>query len=469
MKLQFYNTYSRQKEAFETLEEGVVRMYNCGPTVYGRVHIGNLRSFVFADVLRRSLEHFGYEVRQVMNITDVGHMVDDADEGEDKLVAQANKEGRDPWEISAGHAAQFLADLETLGFRPAMVYPKATDHIPEMLAMIEGLLESGHAYEVDGQVYFDVTSFERYGQLSGNRVEDLEGGARVEVRAEKRHHADFALWKSDPAHLMKWDSRFGPDGFPGWHIECSAMAAAHLGTQLDIHTGGEDNVFPHHECEIAQSEALSGKRFARFWMHAKFLQVDGGKMSKSLGNVYTIDDAVERGFEPRHLRFALLRGHYRQPLNFTWKVMEEARAFVENLDRLAQDLARLAAVDGAEGRGEALVETLRGDFDRAMADDLAMPRALAALSGLRQAVLDGELSGASAANGLEFLRAADGILGVVHFDDAGPGDDVEAQIAARNQARADKDWAESDRIRDELLAAGITLEDTPEGTIWRRG
>ena len=467
MTLQFYNTYTRQKEAFETLEEGVVRMYNCGPTVYGRVHIGNLRSFVFADVLRRSLEHFGYEVRQVMNITDVGHMVDDADEGEDKLVAQAHKEGRDPWEISAGHAAQFLADLETLGFEPAMVYPKATDHIPEMLVMIEALLESGHAYEVDGQVYFDVTSFERYGQLSGNRLEDLEGGARVEVREEKRHHADFALWKSDPAHLMKWDSRFGPDGFPGWHIECSAMAAAHLGTQLDIHTGGEDNVFPHHECEIAQSEALSGKRFARFWMHAKFLQVDGGKMSKSLGNVYTVDDAVERGYEPRHLRFALLRGHYRQPLNFTWKVMEEARAFLDNLDRLAQDLGRLSGAD--EDRGAKVVETLRGDFDRALGDDLAMPRALAALGNLRQAVINEELSGASAAAGLEFLHAADEILGVIHFDEAGPGDDVEALIAARNQARADKDWAESDRIRDELLAAGITLEDTPEGTIWRRG
>ena len=472
-KLQFFNTYTRQKQDFEPLEDAVVRMYNCGPTVYGRVHIGNLRSFVFADVLRRALEHFGYDVRQVMNITDVGHMVDDADEGEDKLMAQAKKESADPWAISARHAEQFLKDIDALGFRPAMVYPRATEHVPEMLEMIEGLIEQGNAYEVDGQVYFDVHSFPRYGQLSGNRVEDLDAGARIEVREDKRHPADFALWKQDPHHLMKWDSRFGPDGFPGWHIECSAMAKKHLGDRIDIHTGGEDNVFPHHECEIAQTEALTGEPFANLWMHAKFLQVDGGKMSKSLGNVYNLDDVTERGYEPRHLRFALLRGHYRQPLNFTWKVMEEARAFVEHLDRLAQDLTRLAgdaeAGGGGADGGADRVATLRADFDRAMADDLAMPRALAALSGLRQLVLDGDLSGAGAAAGLDFLRAADAVLGVVHFDEAGPGDDVEALIAARNQARADKDWAESDRIRDELLAMGITLEDTADGTIWRRG
>ena len=466
-KLRFHNTYTREKQDFEPLEEGVVRMYNCGPTVYGRVHIGNLRSFVFSDVLRRTLEHFGYDVRQVMNITDVGHMVGDADEGEDKLIAQAKKEQADPWEISARHAEQFLVDIADLGFRPALVYPKATEHIPEMLEMIDGLLEKGNAYETGGQVYFDVHSFPGYGRLSGNRVEDLDAGARIEVREEKRHPADFALWKQDPQHLMKWDSRFGPDGFPGWHIECSAMARKHLGDRIDIHTGGEDNVFPHHECEIAQTEAFTGEPFANLWMHAKFLQVDGGKMSKSLGNVYDLDHVRERGFEPRHLRFALLRGHYRQPLNFTWKVMEEARAFVEHLDRLAQDLARLAADDADAGADR--VATLRGDFDRALADDIAMPRALAALAGLRQLVLDGDLAGAGAAAGLDFLRAADEVLGVVTFDEAGPGDDVEALIAAREQARANKDWAESDRIRDELVALGITLEDTSEGTIWRRG
>ena len=496
-ELTFFNTYTREKQPFRPLEEGVVRMYNCGPTVYGRVHVGNLRSFVFADILRRTLEHFGYEVRQVMNITDVGHMVDDADEGEDKLMAQARKEQADPWAISARHAEQFLVDIAALGFRPAMVYPKATEHIPEMLEMIEGLLASGHAYEVDGQVYFDVHAFPGYGQLSGNRVEDLDAGARIEVREDKRHPADFALWKQDPHHLMKWDSRFGPDGFPGWHIECSAMARKHLGDRIDIHTGGEDNVFPHHECEIAQSEAFTGERFANLWMHAKFLQVDGGKMSKSLGNVYDLDDVAERGFEPRHLRFALLRGHYRQPLNFTWQVMEEARAFLDGLDRLAQDLGRLVEAGGDRGvdagasgaapdddlgvpsgaavpgddRGVDSVATLRADFDRALADDLSVPRALAALSGLRTLVAQGELAGAGAVAGLDFLRAADAVLGVVDLEGAseGPGDDVEALIAAREQARADKDWAASDRIRDELVAMGITLEDTPEGTVWRRG
>ncbi len=443
-------------------------MYNCGPTVYGRPHIGNLRSFLFADVLRRWLEYKGFDVKQVMNITDVGHLVDDADEGEDKMLAQAAKEKIDPWAVAERYMKEFLSDLGALNFLPAMIYPRATDHIPEMLEMVQGLVATGYAYEVDGDVYFDVSKFPAYGKLSGNRVEDLVAGSRIAVREEKRNPADFALWKSDEKHLMKWDSPYGPDGFPGWHIECSAMARKHLGEQLDIHTGGEDNVFPHHECEIAQSEAFHGKQFAKFWAHAKFLQVDGGKMSKSLGNVYVLDDITDRGFEPRVLRYTLLRGHYRQPLNFTWDILEESRASIENWDRLAQDLGRLSEDVEAAPLGMEHVERARKEFEEGMDDDLMVPRALGAMGTLRGAVGRGEVAGEAAREALNFVKSVDSILGVIRFEDGSLEASIQSRIDARTQARSAKDWAESDRIRDELLAEGIALEDGPDGVIWRR-
>lgn len=467
-----HNTYSKKKEPFESIEPGVVRMYNCGPTVYGRQHVGNFRAFLFADLLRGWLSYLGYEVRQVMNITDVGHLTDDADDGEDKVQVQAKKEGRDPFEISAGYAEQFLADLEALGARNAMTYPRATEHIPEMLEIIEALIEKGHAYQVGEDVYFDVTTFERYGQLSGNRLEDLEDGARIEVREEKRNAADFALWKSDEKHLMKWSSRFGEDGFPGWHIECSAMARKHLGDRIDVHTGGEDNVFPHHECEIAQTECFTGEQFARYWMHCKFLQVDGGKMSKSLGNIYTLDDVAERGFEVRVLRFALMRGHYRQPLNFTWAIMEESRATLESLAEMVallrhkQDLESDLAPDaGAEALSGAIEA-----FEAAMNDDLNVPSALAALFGLRDAVLHQDFGTGTATESLAWLERVEGVFGFLGLDAGGDDDaEIEALVRARDEARANKDWDESDRLRDELTARGIVLQDSPDGAIWRRG
>ena len=303
----FWNTLTRQKEEFRPQEEGTVRMYHCGPTVYQRPHIGNYRAFLFADLLRRIFDARGYAVTQVMNLTDVGHLTDDADDGEDKLQKQAEKDQVDPWEIVRRVSEAFFIDLDALGVRPAHHYPKATDNIEQMLELIRMLLASGHAYQVGENIYFDVHSFPAYGKLSGNKVEDLEAGARLAVNDEKKHPADFALWKSDPKHLMKWPSEFGEHGFPGWHIECSAMARRYLGDTLDIHTGGEDNVFPHHECEIAQSESALGVPFSGLWMHTKFLQVDGGKMSKSLGNVYSLDDLHERGFEPLDFRFLVMR------------------------------------------------------------------------------------------------------------------------------------------------------------------
>ncbi|MCA8980220.1 MAG: cysteine--tRNA ligase [Planctomycetes bacterium] len=473
MGFEIYNSLGKQKEAFRPIEAGKVRMYNCGPTVYGRAHIGNLRSFLFADLLRRWLEHLGYDVKQVMNITDVGHLVADEEEGEDKIEAQAKRSGTDPWKIARAHEAQFHEDLAALGVRKASVYPRATDHIEEMLEMIAALIEKGYAYEVDGNVYFDVSRFERYGKLSGNRVEDLDAGARIEVNEEKRHPADFALWKHDAAHLMKWDTRFGPDGFPGWHIECSAMARKHLGDHIDIHTGGEDNVFPHHECEIAQSESFSGGPFANYWMHAKFLQVDGGKMSKSLGNVYTVQDVVDHGYEPRVLRFTLLRGHYRQPLNFTWGIMEDSKKALDGLDRLYEKLTAVAAGEGGAteaGAGAELVAKAREEFEAGMNDDLNVPRGLAAIFGLRGEVNEDRLGRDAAADALQFLDEVNDVLGVIRTErEAGEDDaEIDALIAARKQARADKNWAESDRIRDELDARGILVEDGAAGTTWRR-
>jgi cysteinyl-tRNA synthetase len=466
--MQVYNSLTRKKEPFETLEEGVVRMYNCGPTVYNRQHIGNFRAFLFADVLRRWLEYLGYRVQQVMNITDVGHLTDDADvDGDDKIEAQARREKVDPQKIADTYAEQFLEDIRALGVRPPELYPRASEHIPEMLAIIDSLVEKGHAYVSGSNVYFDVTSFRPYGRLSGNRIEDLEAGSRIEVREDKRHPADFALWKSDPHHLMKWQSRFGPDGFPGWHIECSAMALKHLGEQLDIHTGGEDNVFPHHECEIAQSECHTGKPLARYWMHTKFLQVDGGKMAKSLGNTYTLDDVRERGFSLRALRYCLIRGHYRQPLNFTWEILAESAAALDGLDDLVVRLRR-AAGEAVPEREAASVVAAREAFEAALGDDLNMPEALAALFGLRQTVVREGLEPGAAAAALELVLAANGVLGVIETEEQSIDAEVEALIEARVAARAARDWAEADRIRDELLERGITLEDTPEGTLWRR-
>jgi cysteinyl-tRNA synthetase len=471
MPFQVHNTLTKRKERFEPLEPGKVRMYNCGPTVYSRVHIGNLRSFHFADLLRRWLEHEGYQVTQVMNITDVGHLVDDADEGEDKLQAQAKKEGRDPWQISREQAQLFLEDLEKLNFKRAAVYPRATDHIPEMLEIVDALVEKGFAYRAGENVYFEVSKFAAYGRLSGNRVEDLDAGSRIEVLDEKRSPVDFALWKSDPHHVMKWDSHYGPYGFPGWHIECSAMARKHLGDRIDIHTGGEDNVFPHHECEIAQSEAFTGEPFANYWMHAKFLKIDGGKMSKSLGNVYTLDDVIARGFEPRVLRYTLLRGQYNQPLNFTWDIMADSAKALEKLDDLVVRLRRISAGDeGAAdpAAGSAELAAVRDEFAAAMNDDLNTPRAFAALYTLRDHTVQERLGLETAVEALSFLQEVEDALGFLNLEEETLDTSVEALIAERDAARQARDWARSDAIRDELLSQGILLEDKDGKTVWRR-
>jgi cysteinyl-tRNA synthetase len=478
--LRFYNTLSRQKEDFTPLHEGEVRMYHCGPTVYKRPHIGNYRAFLFADLLRRWFEANELKVTQVMNLTDVGHLTDDGDAGEDKLQQEAERTKVDPWAIVDEVSKAFFADLNALGVVPAHHYPRATDHIPEMVEMIEVLLEKGHAYRVGDNIYFDVHSFPEYGKLSGNRVEDLEAGARLEINQEKRHPADFALWKSDPHHLMKWKTVFGEDGFPGWHIECSAMARKYLGDQFDLHTGGEDNVFPHHECEIAQSESALNGSFVSLWMHTRFLQVDGGKMSKSLGNVYSIDDLIDRGFHPFDFRFLVQRGHYRTSLNFTWEALKgaaEARKSLQDLwARLAPEMGQLespsSAVAQAQAEAAAAVAPFAKEFREGLNDDLNTSKAVAALFGLRTAVLGADFPESDRVAAAALLYAADLILGLFPAaEDSADGlsdADIEALVQARTAAKAAKDFAAADDLRDQLTAAGIVVEDTPQGAKWHR-
>lgn len=461
MTISLYDTLKKRKEPFEPLVAGRVAMYNCGPTVYGPPHIGNFRSFLYADTLRRWLEYRGYEVRQVMNITDVGHLQSDADEGEDKLEAEAKRQQKDPWEISRRYAGVFLEMSARLGMRPAMKNPRATDHIPEMIEIIQLLLARGHAYVVEGEVYYDVLSFPGYGRLSGNTLKQLEAGHRVEVNPKKRNPLDFALWKTDALHIMQWDSPWGR-GFPGWHIECSAMARKYLGDTLDLHTGGEDNIFPHHESEIAQSEGATGKPFVRAWGHARHLLVDGEKMSKSKGNFHTCQDILDRGFAPRVLRYALVKSHYRQPLNFTLDGLESDKIALAKFDEVR---ARAASANGP-GAGTALdaaIESATGKFEAAMDDDLNVSEALAALFGLKDDV--NRMPGLSPADGkkvTDALGRLDRALGVLEEPSTEAPAEVMELVQRREAARKAKDWKESDRLRDAIKVAGWEVKDTKE-------
>ena len=466
--MRIYNTLTKHKEALEPISDGKVCMYNCGPTVYNFATIGNFRSFIFADVLRRSLEYVGYEVTQIMNITDVGHMVDDADEGEDKIGKAAREQKKDPWQIAESYMNAFFDDTDALNIKRAHEYPRATEHIGDMIAMIEKLIARGHAYEINGNVYYDVTTFPNYGKLSGNTLEKLNAGARIEVNPEKRNPQDFALWKQDPKHLMQWDSPWGK-GFPGWHIECSAMSSRYLGDQFDIHTGGEDNVFPHHECEIAQSEGATGKSpWVRYWMHARFLLVDGQKMSKSLGNFYTLRDLIEKGYDPIAVRYVLMSTHYRQPLNFTLEGVDAAK---ESIRRLKDFRLRLTEAGASQDNPEldAILEEGRKGFEEGIADDLNTSAALASLFNMVRSVNRLELSAADGQKALELLDRFDTVMGVLgEMQEENINSEIEALIRKRDEARANRDFATSDAIRDQLKERGIILEDSPTGTRWKR-
>jgi len=460
--LRLYNTLTRSLEAFTPLHEGRVSMYNCGPTVYRRNHLGNYRAYATADLLRRTLQYLGYAVTQVMNITDVGHLTEDdvADaQGEDKLEREAAARQLDPWQIAREVEGWFHEDRRTLRILDASRYPRATDHIAEMIAMIETLVAQGQAYVADGNVYFSVESFPRYGALSGNTPEQLDAGAsgRVEARTDKRSPHDFALWKHDEKHLMQWDSPWGR-GFPGWHIECSAMSRKYLGDTFDIHTGGPDNIFPHHECEIAQSESVTGKVFVRYWVHCGWLTIGGEKMAKRAGRIETVPELVEMGYAGADIRLFLLKQHYRAPLPFRLELLDEAKEIRKRFNNFVQQEREPGAPDAGA------VAEARAKFRAALEDDLNTSGALAALHELMTTV---NRTGAGAEEAIAFLREADGIFALLDEQEA-PDAEIERLMAEREAARKARDFRKADAIRDDLLRRGIELLDTPQGTRWRR-
>lgn len=464
--MEFYNTLTRKKEPFTPIDPGHARLYTCGPTVYNRAHIGNFRAYVFEDVLRRALEFAGLRVTQVMNLTDV----------DDKTIRGARESGVSLKEYTAPFVDAFFEDLDFLNIERAEHYPAATDHIPEMIALIEKLFRRGLAYRSeDGSVYFSVGRFADYGRLARLKLDGMRPGARVQCdEYDKEGIGDFALWKArDSADgEVWWPSPWG-EGRPGWHIECSAMSMKYLGESFDIHTGGIDNLFPHHENEIAQSEGATGKPFVHTWLHCAHLRVNGEKMAKSLGNFFTLDDLRRRGFHGREIRYVLLAGHYRQPLNFTFEALKSARVALRRLDEFLDALHELAGNPAAPPASEApgwAVEPLEA-FSRAVGDDLNIPECLAAVFALAHAGnrrLDaGTLSAAEAAAVLsQVIAPMNRVLGLFtprpKTGDA-PPPEIEPLLAQRSAARAARDWAESDRLRDELAARGWQVRDTPEG------
>lgn len=473
--LALYNTLSKKKEIFEPMTAKKAGIYTCGPTVYGKVHIGNLRSYLTADTLRRVLQNAGYEVRYIKNITDVGHLSEDdiaqGDSGEDKIAKKARAEKKTPEEIARFYETYFRETERKMNILPAHHFPRATEHIPQMIRLIETLIEKRHAYEANGNIFLDVTSFKNYGQLSGNTLEKLKVGARLEEHPDKRHPWDFALWlKAPQGHLMQWDAPWSR-GYPGWHIECSAMSMEYLGTQFDIHTGGEDNIFPHHEAEITQSECATEKSpFARFWIHSRHLLADGVKMSKSKGNLFTLEDIEERGFSTMDLRLALLSSHYRSQMNFTWEGMEQARANRKTLESFRDRLAETKeSVTSARPRAsDTFFEKAKQhqkDFIAALEDDLNTPEAIAVLISLvregNKALDAGTLMERDEAETI-FLDCSD-LLGLIFERKSAVPKEVRRLAEARQKARREKNFPEADRLREEIEKAGYLVEDTARG------
>lgn len=465
--IRLYNTLTRSTGAFEPMEPGKVGLYACGPTVYQYAHIGNLRTYIFEDVLKRVLRREGLDVRHVMNVTDVGHLVSDADTGEDKMEKSAAKQGKTVWEIAEYYWGAFRKDMKRLNIEEPDVWCRATEHIREQIDLVRRLEENGYTYRLEDGIYFDTAKLKDYGKLARLDLEGLKAGARIEMVEGKRNPTDFALWKFSPEdkqRLMEWESPWGT-GFPGWHIECSAMSVKYLGESFDIHCGGVDHVAIHHTNEIAQVEAAYGHDWVRWWMHGEFLVLpskeeggEGAKMAKSGENFVTVDTLVERGYDPLAYRLFCLNAHYRAPLTFTW----------ESLDGCANALDRLRnRVTGIRKAGKGTPsKTHIETFDAALADDLNMPRALASLWG---ALRD---DGLSDADKYATLLAMDEVLGLcvdtMEVEEADLDGEALDLVRRREEARKSRNFAEADRIRDELLAKGIVLEDTPEGTKARR-
>lgn len=488
--LKFYNTLTNQKDEFTPVETGKIKMYNCGPTVYDYAHIGNLNAYLFADTLRRFLEYKGYEVRQIMNITDVGHLsaddVNQADSGEDKMLKAAKREKKTPMDIANFYADTFFEDLENLNIKKAAYYPRATAHVPQMIKMVQTLIEKGLAYEANGNVFYDVEKFENYGKLSNKKLDELKHGARLEDHPDKKHPYDFALWlKAPKEHLMKWESPWSV-GYPGWHIECSAMSMQYLGQTMDIHTGGEDHIFPHHENEIAQSEGATGQSFSNYWMHVHFLLVDGQKMSKSKGNFFTLKNVLDKGYSPMAFRLLVLSSHYRSNLNFTWQSMDQAQKNLEKTQRFVDKLKEIQDKKfDLEDREDLDLSTYRIRFEEAMDDDLNTPQALSVLyeliSEINKDLADNRLDSTEAKNTLTLWEKMNQVFGlrlekkislllsknINLSDSAAVNTDIPKEILElaneRLKARLNEDFKKSDELRDKISELGYLAEDTAEG------
>lgn len=509
--LRLYNTLFKREEEFVPLDPAGRRVtfYSCGPTVYDYAHIGNFRSFLSADVLRRTLELLGFSVKHVMNITDVGHMTDDTSPdatGEDRMqvasrrLLEAKKEGRlppgagsdidpnDPYAIADFYVTAFLEDARTLGLKVAKevqkhpeLMPRPTEYIPQMIAMVKRLIDRGHAYvAADGVVYFDVQSFAEYGRLSGNTPDAIRSGegGRVDeaTQALKKHPADFMLWKRDPHHVMKWPSPWG-EGYPGWHLECSVMAQSLLGDQIDLHSGGEDNIFPHHECEIAQTCSATGRPlFARFWFHTRFLIVESEKMSKSKGNFFTVRDLLERGASPAAIRLELIKTHYRSNANFTFQGLTDSQRMIDRWVKLQRWLeASRSKSPAASGSAGPLHETLPA-FKQALCADVNVAGAIGALNeAAGRYNLSDSPGRVDIGLELDALNQMNSVLGVLDLQTQGQASTadvdvklVESKIAERNRARKSKDFKRADQLRDELLAMNIEIKDSAQGTTWSK-
>lgn len=465
--LVLYNTLSRKKEKFVPIVDGEVRMYTCGPTVYNYPHIGNLRTFIFEDLLKRWLEYKGYKVIHVMNITDV----------DDKTIKNSIANNMSLKEYTDIYKKAFFEDIKTLNIEPATYYPAATEYINEMIEMIEVLVKKGYAYETDDGVYFDISKFPEYGKLSHFNKEELKAGASGRINLDeydKEEISDFALWKkwSSEDGDVKWPSPFG-EGRPGWHIECSVMSMKLLGETFDIHCGGIDNMFPHHENEIAQSEAYSGKKFVNYWLHSVHLVVDGEKMSKSKGNFYTLRDLLSKGYSPRAIRYALLSTHYRKPLNFTFDLINQSDAALKRIDDFILAMKNLKKDGGADEFLKRVLENSLKGFEEALDDDLNISEALAHMFELIKIYYENfdKISSSLAKEVIGAFESIDRVLGVIFFSEKSSDELTEEEmelINKRNEARKNKNYKLADEIREILLSRGIELRDTKDGTIWKR-
>ncbi len=462
--MRIFNTRTREKQEFRPIEPGKVKIYACGPTVYTYIHIGNARPLCVFDVLRRYLEYRGYEVTFVQNFTDI----------DDKIIKRANEEGTDYKTVSEKYIKEFWTDADGLNFKHATIHPKATENIEKIIEIVSGLIENGHAYEVDGDVYFSTNTFKEYGKLSHQPLEELEAGARIMVGDIKRDPMDFALWKAAKPGEPYWDSPWGK-GRPGWHIECSAMNLRYLGENIDIHCGGLDLIFPHHENEIAQSECFTGKPFANYWMHNGYINVDNVKMSKSLGNFFTVRDVAEKyGYEP--IRYLMISSSYRSPINYSTDIIEQCKASLTRL-YTCRDSLDFELKNSAQGELDSAVKAQLDSrieqFNTALDDDLNTADGIAAVFDLvrdiNSSVLGVNASKETIEYAINVFDTLTGVLGLVYNRKADDSDaEIDALIEERTKARAEKNWALADKIRDELKAKGIVLEDTPKGVKWHR-